>query len=124
MLMLPHEVSFNNDLTVEIKLLGRDYDYPQLSRGERTRVKIATSLAFRDVWEDHNHTINLLFVDEVLDSGLDGSGSESSLNILKSKIRDEHKTCYLVSHKEELIGRVGSVLMVKKEDQFTSFYTK
>ena len=45
MLMLPNEVSFNNDLTVEIKLLGRDYDYPQLSRGERTRVKIATSLA-------------------------------------------------------------------------------
>lgn len=123
-LMLPHEVAFSNDLTVEITLLGRDYDYPQLSRGERTRVKIATSLAFRDVWEDHNCSINLLFVDEVLDSGLDVSGSEAALNILKAKIRDEQKSCYLISHKEELIGRVGSVLMVRKENQFTSFLTR
>jgi DNA repair exonuclease SbcCD ATPase subunit len=124
LLNLPHEVRFNNDLTIDINLLGRDFDFPQLSRGERNRVLLATSWAFRKVWEEHNHTINLMFVDEMLDSGLDNSGAEKALNIMKSFVRDEQKTCFLISHKDELVGRVGNVLMVKKEDGFTSLEYK
>jgi energy-coupling factor transporter ATP-binding protein EcfA2 len=65
-----------------------------------------------------------MFVDEMLDSGLDNSGAEKALNIMKSFVRDEQKTCFLISHKDELVGRVGNVLMVKKEDGFTSLEYK
>src|ERR1044072_3587628 len=57
---LPHEVIFQPDLTVDIDLLGRSYDFEQLSRGEMNRVILATSWAFRDVYESLNTTLNLL----------------------------------------------------------------
>jgi DNA repair exonuclease SbcCD ATPase subunit len=118
---LPHEVKFQSDLSVEIDLLGRDFDFEQLSRGEMNRVILSTSWAFRDVWESLNQTVNLLFVDEMLDSGLDAQGSEAALELMKRMARERGKNVFLISHKDELIGRVGKVLRVKKENSFTRF---
>ena len=118
---LPHEVKFKSDLSVEIDLLGRDFDFEQLSRGEMNRVILSTSWAFRDVWESLNHSVNLMFVDEMLDSGLDQQGSEAALDIMKRIARERQKNIFLISHKEELVGRVGKILMVKKENGFTKF---
>jgi DNA repair exonuclease SbcCD ATPase subunit len=118
---LPHEVKFNSDLSTEINLLGRDFDFEQLSRGESTRVILATCWAFRDVWESLNQTINLMFIDELLDNGLDSQGSENALEILKRMARERNKHVFLISHKEELLGRVNKILKVKKENSFTSF---
>ena len=59
---LPHEVKFLNDLTVEITELGRDLDFDNLSRGERNRLILGMSFAFRDVWESLYQKINLLSV--------------------------------------------------------------
>ena len=69
---LPHQVKFINDLSVEISLLGNDLDWDGLSRGERTRLILALSWAFRDIFENNTHAINLVFVDELLDSGMAG----------------------------------------------------
>lgn len=71
---LPHTVKFNNDLTVSITELGRDLDFDNLSRGERNRLILSLSWAFRDVWESLYQPINLLFIDELVDSGMDSSG--------------------------------------------------
>ena len=60
---LPHRVVFQNDLTVEITQLGQDLDFDNLSRGERNRLILSMSFAFRDVWEGFYQSINLLFVD-------------------------------------------------------------
>ena len=117
---LPHEVIFLSDLSVDITLLGRDMDYDQLSRGESNRVIMAMSWAFRDVWESLNHRVNLYFLDEILDSGLDSSGAESALQILKSYGRNG-RNVYLISHRDELIGRIDRTLLVSKENGFTSF---
>lgn len=121
LLGLPHEVCFKPDLTVEISLMGHDYDYAQLSRGEQNRVNLALSCAFRDLWEQANHPINLLIVDEVLDSGMDEAGGEVSLSLLRGMALDRGRNVMLISHKEGLIGRVGRVLMVRKEQGFTRF---
>lgn len=118
---LPHSVVFKNDLSVEIQDLGRDLDFDNLSRGERTRLILSLSWAFRDVWENLYAPINLLFVDELLDNGLDQSGIEASLHILKSIQRDRAKSIWLISHRDELIGRVDSILKVVKEGGFTSY---
>jgi DNA repair exonuclease SbcCD ATPase subunit len=120
---LPHTVLFQNDLTVMITQLGQDLDFDNLSRGERNRLILSLSWAFRDVWESLYQNINLLFVDELIDNGLDASGVESALAVLKKMSRERKKNIFLISHKDELIGRVNNVLKVVKENGFTSYAT-
>ena len=118
---LPHQVVFQNDLAVEITQLGQDLDFDNLSRGERNRLILGMSFAFRDVWESLYQKINLLFIDELIDSGMDTAGVESSLSVLKKMGREGDKNVYLISHKDELIGRVNNVMKVIKENGFTSY---
>jgi DNA repair exonuclease SbcCD ATPase subunit len=118
---LPHRVVFQNDLTVEITQLGQDLDFDNLSRGERNRLILSMSFAFRDVWEGLYQGINLLFIDELVDAGMDAAGVESALAVLKKMARERNKNIYLISHKDELMGRVNSVLRVVKENGFTSY---
>ncbi len=120
---LPHVVIFQNDLTVNITELGRELDFDNLSRGERNRLILSLSWAFRDVYESLYQPINLLFIDEVVDSGMDASGVDNSLAILKKMSRDRNKSVWLVSHKDELVSRVNNVLTVTKENGFTSYGT-
>jgi DNA repair exonuclease SbcCD ATPase subunit len=120
---LPHTIKFNNDLTTSITELGRDLDFDNLSRGERNRLILSLSWAFRDVWESLYQPINLLFIDELVDSGMDSSGVENSLAILKKMSRESNKSIWLVSHKDELSGRVNNTLHVVKENGFTSYNT-
>ena len=120
---LPHSVEFKNDLSVEIQELGRDLDFDNLSRGERNRLILSLSWAFRDVWESLYQPINLLFIDELVDSGMDSSGVENSMGVLKHMSRKRNKSVWLVSHKDELVGRVNNVLKVIKENGFTSYNT-
>lgn len=117
---LPHLVKFKSDLEVEITMYGKEYDFDSLSRGERTRLILSLSWAFRDVFENMNCKINLLFIDELVDGGLDTAGVEASLAILKKMARDNKRNVYLISHRDELIGRVTNVLKVIKEGGFTS----
>lgn len=118
---LPHRVVFQNDLTVEITQLGQDLDFDNLSRGERNRLILSMSFAFRDVWEGLYQHINLLFIDELVDAGMDAAGVESALAVLKKMARERNKNIYLISHKDELVGRVNNVLRVVKENGFTSY---
>ncbi len=120
---LPHTVTFQNDLTVMIEELGRELDFDNLSRGERNRLILSMSWAFRDVFESLYQPINLLFIDELIDSGLDTAGMESSLSILKQMSRERNKSVWLVSHRDELAGRVENILRVVKENGFTSYNT-
>ena len=118
---LPHTVKFLNDLTVEIQELGRDLDFDNLSRGERNRLILSLSWSFRDVWESLYTPVNLLFVDELIDNGLDASGVESALGVLKQMARERNKNVFLISHKDELQGRVNNTLNVIKENGYTSY---
>ena len=118
---LPHTVEFQSDLTVRIEELGRELDFDNLSRGERNRLILSLSWAFRDVWEGLYQQINLLFIDELVDAGMDTSGVESSMAVLKDMARTQNKNIFLISHKDELISRVDSVLKVVKENGFTNY---
>ena len=94
-----------------------------MSRGERNRLILSLSWSFRDVWESLYQPINLLFIDELIDSGMDASGVENAMAILKKMSRDSQKSIWLVSHRDELGGRVNNVLTVVKENGFTSYNT-
>ena len=121
---LPHEVQFQSDLTVTITQLGQDLDFDNLSRGERNRLILGLSWSFRDVFESMNHPMNLVCIDELVDSGMDTVGVESALGILKKQERDRGKNILLISHRDELVGRVNNILQVTKENGFTTFNTE
>jgi len=118
---LPHEVSFSSDLSTEITEYGRDLDFDNLSRGERNRLILGLSWAFRDMYESLNRPMNLLVIDELIDNGLDQSGVENALGILKKMCREQNKNIMLVSHREELQGRVNNILNVVKTGGFTEY---
>jgi DNA repair exonuclease SbcCD ATPase subunit len=118
---LPHRVKFQNDLSVEITELGRELSYGNFSRGESTRLILSLSFAFRDVWENLYQGINLLFVDEMIDNGLDSVGVENAVMLFKELGRRRDKSVWLISHRDELVSRVTNVLQVVKEGGFTSY---
>ncbi|MNY03545.1 hypothetical protein D3C86_1361720 [compost metagenome] len=120
-LQLPHEVEFKSDLSVEITQLGKDFDFEQLSNGEANRLILSLAWAFRDVWESMNHKLNLMIIDELVDSGMDGSGTDSALEILKEMCRVNGKNIFLISHKDGLETRVDRVAIVQKENNFTTY---
>ena len=120
---LPHTVTFMNDLGVMITEHGRELDWGNLSRGESTRLILSLSFAFRDVFESLSGSMNLFYIDELLDSGLDTSGIESALELLKKITRENNKSVWLVSHREELIPRVNTTLLVVKENGFSTLLT-
>ena len=121
---LPHEVAFQPDLTVEITELGRELDFDNLSRGERNRLILGLSWSFRDVFETMNTPINFLAIDELVDSGMDTNGVDSALSVLKKMERERGKNIFLISHRDELQGRVNTILQVTKENGFTTFNTE
>jgi len=118
---LPHEVAFQPDLNVEITELGRELDFDNLSRGERNRLILGLSWSFRDVFETMNTPLNFLAIDELVDSGMDTNGVDSALGVLKKMERERGKNIFLISHRDELQGRVNTILQVIKENGFTSF---
>ena len=120
---LPHEVQFLSDLTVEITELGRELDFDNLSRGERNRLILGLSWSFRDVFETMNTPVNFLAIDELVDSGMDTNGVDSALSVLKKMERERGKNIFLISHRDELQGRVNTILQVTKENGFTTFNT-
>lgn len=116
---LPHTVVFNNDLTVSIEEYGREMDFGNLSKGESTRVILSLSFAFRDVWENLIFPINIVLIDELLDSGMDSAGCDAGISLLKQLSRDRNKSVFLISHKDDLISRVDNLIKVVKENGFT-----
>lgn len=117
----PHAVKMLPDLSVDIDRMGESYDFGELSRGEMNRVNLATSWAFRDVWESMNNSVNLLMVDEVADQGMDEAGADAVAEVLNLMALKRGKSVFLISHKEGLIGRVNRTLKVHLTDGFTSF---
>lgn len=116
----PYEVSFQSDLEVQIQHLGNDYDFSQLSTGQRGRVSISLTFAFRDVYESINSPVNLLFIDEVLDrEGLCSQGVEQCVEILKHMSRDRGKKIFVVSHNTDLQARVSNSIKVLMDGGFS-----
>ena len=122
-LQLPHTVTFKSDLEVDISQLGQTFDFDNLSRGERNRLILALSWSFRDVYESFTEPMNLMFIDELVDSGMDSVGIEHSMSVLKSMGREMNRNIFLISHRDELASRVNNVLMVVKENGFTMLDT-
>jgi DNA repair exonuclease SbcCD ATPase subunit len=111
-----HMININNDLTVDLIYMNKSMSYGNLSNGERMRVNVAVSLAFRDLLDMSGRSFNLLAIDELLDNGLDGAGFFNVFKLLKNKTG---KSVFIISHRDELIAEVDKVITVEKTKGFS-----
>lgn len=113
-------ITFSPDLSIKIESIGLEYDYDQLSRGERNRCILPLNLAFRDVFEAlYGHT-NLLFVDELLDNGLDPVGIHNAWDMLSDISAASNKNIFVISHREEVVSKSADILRIVKENRFST----
>ncbi len=114
-------VNFNLDenFNETIKSRFRDeFSYSNFSEGEKMRIDLALLFTWRAIAKMKNSTnTNLLILDEIFDSSLDGSGTDDFLNILKTF---ESENVFVISHKQDvLIEKFRSVLKFEKVKNFS-----
>lgn len=118
-LELPYKVSFNSNMTADIKYLGRAITFSNLSHGQRSRVNIGLTMAFRDVRQKMCSPVNICCLDEVLDIGLDSSVMSLAIKMLKKKAKEDNITMYIVTHKDEITSLFDNIMKIYMENDFS-----
>lgn len=117
---LPHKVVFNEDLSATISQFNRPLSFGNLSHGQGARVNLGLSLAFRDVLQVMHGFVNLCFLDEALDEGLDAQGVQLAASMLKQKAIDEKLTLFIISHRDEINMMFKNIIHVVWDKGFSS----
>jgi len=98
--------------------IHEDFSYASFSEGEKMRIDLALLFTWREVARMKNSVnTNLLIMDEVFDSSLDGFGTEEFLKIIRYVIKDAN--IYVISHKTGLEDRFESVIRFEKVKGFS-----
>jgi len=102
-----------------IKSRHRDeFSYSSFSEGEKQRIDLALLFAWRMIAKTKNSTnTNLLILDEVFDSSLDTSGADLLYQILGTI--DNKTNVFVISHKDALYDKFGSVVKFEKHNNFS-----
>jgi len=114
-------VSFNLDSSFNETILSRhrdDFKYPSFSEGEKMRIDLALLFTWRAIAKMKNSTnTNLLILDEIFDSSLDGAGTDDFLKILNTFT---NQNVFIISHKQDILfDKFRSVIQFKKEKNFS-----
>jgi len=112
---LPHTAEIKSDMTVDVEYMTKSVSYFTLSRGERLRLDMATTLAFRDLLKIMGRETNIMMIDEVLDSALDNFGRQKTFSLIKENIDN----VMLISHREDFHTMVDSIMTITKENGFS-----
>jgi len=98
--------------------IHEDFSYASFSEGEKMRIDLALLFTWREVARFKNSVnTNLLIMDEVFDSSLDGFGTEEFLKIIRYVIRDAN--IFVISHKTGLEDKFESVIRFEKVKGFS-----
>ena len=94
------------------------FSYPSFSEGEKMRIDLALLFTWREIARMKNSVVtNLLIMDEVFDSSLDGLGTDEFLKIIRYVIKDAN--VFVISHKQDLVEKFNSILEFKKVKGFS-----
>ena len=118
---LNHIVNFDDDMSCSVLEYNRELDFGNLSSGEKKRVNLAMSLAFRDILHHLHARINVLLVDEI-DASLCTHGVESVIKVLKKKTKEDNLSTWIIMHRAEAQQRFDRDLVVRKEGGFSSIF--
>jgi len=98
--------------------IHENFSYSSFSEGEKMRIDLALLFTWREVARVKNSVnTNLLIMDEVFDSSLDGMGTEEFLKIIRFVIKDAN--VFVISHKAELHDKFNSVIRFEKIKGFS-----
>jgi len=93
--------------------IHEDFSYSSFSEGEKMRIDLALLFTWREVARYKNSVnTNLLIMDEVFDSSLDGFGTDEFLKIIRYEIQDAN--IFVISHKESLFDKFQNVIKFEK----------
>ena len=114
-------VNFNIDENFQETIKSRfrdEFSYASFSEGEKMRIDLALLFTWRAVAKMKNSTnTNLLILDEIFDSSLDGTGTDDFLKILNT-FNDQN--VFVISHKQDILfDKFRSVIQFKKEKNFS-----
>lgn len=98
-----YTVIFDDKFQYNFYTVTGECEYLSFSSGERRRLDMAVMLALRDILFTNGLVTNILIVDEVLDSGIDGYALFAILNILKNKTKESSLGCIVISHRNEIL---------------------
>lgn len=113
-------ILINADMSIDVEYLGETISAGNLSTGEQLRAQLAIALAVGDLYEANGISFNALFIDELFDAGSDPLFMQRAFKL----IRQKYTGSFLISHKEELLTRVDSVMNVVKEHGFSTVETE
>jgi len=103
--------------------IHEDFSYSSFSEGEKMRIDLALLFTWREVARVKNSAnTNLLIMDEVFDSSLDGFGTDEFLKIIRYVIKDAN--IFVISHKADLHDKFESVLQFEKVKGFSRMISK
>ena len=98
--------------------IHEDFTYQSFSEGEKMRIDLALLFTWREIARMKNSVnTNLLIMDEVFDSSLDGFGTEEFLKIIRFVIKDAN--IFVISHKEGLEDKFDNVIKFEKQGNFS-----
>ena len=119
--MMDFYINFNLDEEFNEKVqspIHEDFSYASFSEGEKMRIDLALLFTWREVAAFKNSTnTNLLIMDEVFDSSLDGFGTDEFLKIIRYVIKDAN--IFVISHKDGLQDKFQSVIQFEKVKGFS-----
>jgi len=123
-LELPFKVRLTNELGMEITDFNENFDWGNLSRGQRQRVTIALNLAFQDLFEATNHPLSLLMIDELVDSGICSRGAERALEAFQETCDGKDKRVFLITHRQDISDNVvasgGDSMLVELKNRIST----
>ena len=119
--MMEFYINFNLDEEFKESVkspIHEDFSYSSFSEGEKMRIDLALLFTWREVARVKNSVnTNLLIMDEVFDSSLDGFGTDEFLKIIRYVIKDAN--IFVISHKQDMQDKFESVIRFDKVKGFS-----
>lgn len=117
---LPHKVTFLENMSAEIKQFDTVLDFNQLSSGQKARINLALSFAFRDVLQYRHGFVNFCMLDECLDVGLSNTGVQLAVKFIKEIAKEQNLSLFIISHRDEATSMFDNKIYIEYKNGFSN----
>lgn len=115
-----HKISFEEDMSVSISKFGTGISYDLLSSGQKARVNLALSFAFRDVLQLRFGVVNFCILDEALDVGLGAVGVQMAAKLIKEIGKTSGVSVMVISHRDEVQTMFDERIEIELKNGFSN----
>ena len=118
---LPIQFQFDDMFQETIKVFHKERSYFNFSGGEQFRINLSIILSFMELnMMINSFNCNILFFDEIFDTGVDDVGMELVLEKIHAMVEKNNNVCYIISHRAiENSMHIDNVIKIKKVKGFS-----